>query len=175
MHILLGLLGAVGAVAFFLWRMNMASRAARELADTAGELANLPRKMRFRSKASKRGIEVIDNPRERAAALVYGVLKAGADPTAEDKGALAGDLAGLFQIAPAEAEELVARAAWHMNALNDPINAVNPLTDRLIEEVGRDAMADVKRLMDAAAARTGPACGDQAYYITKFARRAGLS
>ena len=174
MHILIAILGAVGAVAFFIWRLNQASQAARELSETASELANLPRKMRFKGKAGKRGIDVIDDPREAAAALVYGAIVSGDDATPDRKAALAESLAEVFQVSEDEAKELVARAAWHINALNDPINTVNPLTDRLIAEVGREAMADLKRLMDAEAAKAERSSSDQRYYIDKFARRAGL-
>ncbi|MEQ8404099.1 MAG: hypothetical protein RKE49_03300 [Oceanicaulis sp.] len=174
MHILLGLLSVIGAIAFFLWRINMAGKAASELADTAGELANLPRKMRFKSKAGKRGIDVIEDPREAAAALVYGAIASGDYVTAERKAALAASLAEVFEVSEEEAKELVARAAWHVTSLNDPINAVNPLTDRLIATVGRDPMADLKRLMDAEAARNERPSSDQRYFIDKFARRAGL-
>lgn len=98
MHIILGLLSVLGAIGFFLWRMNTAARAARELADVAGEVANLPRKMRFRSKASKRGIDVIDDSREAAAALVYGAAASKGDPTAGDRALIAERLARLSEI-----------------------------------------------------------------------------
>lgn len=176
MHIILGLLGVLGAAAFFLYRMNMAARAAREVAETAGELANLPRKMGFKRKAGKRGVDVIDDPRESAAALIFGAAASKGDVTKDNRAAIATDLAALFNISDDEAGEILARGAWHVGALNDPINAVSKLTDALVRDVGRPACADVRGLMLDAVERTeGPGGHEARYYVSKFASRAGLS
>ena len=175
MHIILSLLGVIGAAAFFIWRMNMAAKAAREVADTAGELANLPRKMQFRNKAGKRGVDVIDDPREAAAALVYGAALSKGDPSGEDKAMMTARLAELFEISESNAGEVLARGSWHVSALNDPLNAVNKLTDGLVREVGREACASLLAVMtETAETVQGPGGGAARYYTSKFADRAGL-
>lgn len=175
MHIILGLLGLVSAIGFIIWRIHTAAQVAREVADAAGELANLPRKMRFKTKAGKRGVDVIDDPREAAAALVFGAAAAKGDPGPQDKAAMAHRLAELFEIPEADAAELLARAAWHVGVLNDPLNAVSKLTDRLVREVGREACANLLAVMtETADSVQGPGDQQAKYYVTKFADRAGL-
>lgn len=175
MQFLLLILGALGGIGFWLWRMHMAASAARELADVAGELANLPRKMGFKRKAGKRGVDLITDPREAAAALIVGAAASKGDLTKESRDAIGADLATLFEISADEADEILSLATWHIGALNDPLNAVSKLSDNLLSQVGAEACADVHRLMLAAVERTeGP--GDHAakYYVSKFASRVGL-
>jgi uncharacterized tellurite resistance protein B-like protein len=175
MHIILGLLGILGAAAFFLYRMNMAANAARELADAAGELSNLPRKMRFRKKAGRRGLDVIDDPREAAAALVYGAAACKGDPAPDNKRALAARLALLFEISDDDAAEVLARAAWHVGSLNDPLTTVNKLTDGLLADVGRDACMALRTIMvETVAEVDGPGVHAAGLYVDKFTHRAGL-
>ena len=171
MHIILGLLGVLGAVAVFVWRINQATNAARELADTAGEFANLPRKMRFRRKAGKGGVDVIDDPREAGAVLVYGAASYAGALDNETKQRMASEFAALFDLEMDSARELTARAAWHVGSVNDPVNLVNPLADRLVQEVGRDACAELTPLIREAAGENPQG----RYFADKFRRRCGLS
>lgn len=176
MQFILAILGALGGIGFFLWRMHMAASAAREIADAAGELANLPRKMGFKRKAGKRGIDLISDPREAAAALIVGAAASKGEVTKESRDAIGADLAALFEISREQADEILSLATWHIGALTDPLNAISKLSDLLVREVGTQACADVHRLMLAAAERTeGP--GDHAahYYASKFANRVGLN
>ena len=174
-HIILSLLGVIGAAAFFIWRINLAARAAREVADTAGELANLPRKMKFRHRAGKRGVDLVDDPREAAAALVYGAALSKGDPGEEDRAMMTARLAELFEICEADCGEVLARGAWRIRALNDPLNAVSALTDRLVREVGCEACARLLAVMtETAETVQGPGSEAARYYTSKFADRAGL-
>ena len=47
MQILLGLLGIIGTIGMILWRIKMASEAAREIAGTAKDAKNYMRRLRF--------------------------------------------------------------------------------------------------------------------------------
>ncbi len=174
MAILLAILGAVGGAIFWLWRIQQAAHMARDLADAAEGLANLPRKMRFRHKAGKQGIDHIDDPREAAAALIYGAAKCAGEVSSEQKSAIEADMIALFEIDAEFAAELLARAAWHVSTLIDPLNAVNKLTDKLANQVDRAAMTDLAGLIEKAVDRCGSPLPDQVQYMSKFKRRAGL-
>lgn len=175
MHIVLAILGVLGTAGFILWRIHLASQAARELADLAGEAANLPRKMRFRSKANRRTIETIDDPREAAAVLIYGAAACAGPVSATNREAITRDMAALFGIDDASAGELTARAAWHVDALADPLNAVNRLTDLIAVEAGREALSSLAPVIQASIGRTEMESHDQTLYMSKFLRRAGLA
>ncbi|GGB80687.1 hypothetical protein [Glycocaulis alkaliphilus] len=175
MHIVMAILGVLGTAAFIFWRIHIASQAARDLADLAGEAANLPRKMRFRSKANRRAVETIDDPREAAAVLIFGVAACAGPITEPDRAAMTHDMARLFGISEADATELAARAAWHVSGMVDPLNAVNRLTDIVVENAGNEALSSLSPVLQASAARTEMQSADQSAFIAKFRRRAGLA
>ena len=175
MGILLAILGVLGGLGVILWRIQQASHAAREIADAAEGLANLPRKMRFKHKAGKQGIDVIDDPREAAAALIYGAAKCAGEVDAGRKAAMEADMVGLFKIDAEFAHQLLARAAWHLDSVNDPLNAVIKLTDRLTSNVDRQALSDLAGVIAPAIERCDPQAPDQRLYLDKFRRRAGLA
>ncbi|WP_439632525.1 hypothetical protein [Glycocaulis sp.] len=175
MHIVMAILGVLGTAAFILWRIHIASQAARNLADLAGEAANLPRKMRFRSKANRRAVETIDDPREAAAVLIFGVAACAGPITEADRAAMTHDMARLFEISEADATELAARAAWHVGGMVDPLNAVNRLTDIVAENAGNEALSSLSPVLQASADRTEMQSADQSAFIAKFRRRAGLA
>jgi hypothetical protein len=174
MHIVLAILGALATVGFIIWRVRMAMEAAREISELAGEAANLPRKMRFRSKSRRKGVDVIDDPREAAAVLLYGAAACAHPLSPEDKAALSQDLAGLLEISAGAADELAARGAWHVNTMNDPLNAVNRLTDLIVQQAGPDAMTSLIPVLDRVMDRSGPRTEEQKLYRDKILRRAGL-
>ncbi len=174
MAILLAILGAVAGLGIWLWRLQQAAQAARGLADAAEGLANLPRKMRFKHKAGKQGVDHIEDPREAAAALIYGAAKCAGEVSSEQKAAIEADMIELFEIDAEFASELLARAAWHVSVLVDPLNAVNKLTDKLAQRVSKSDLTDLAQLVDKAVERSGAPLPDQTQYIAKFKRRAGL-
>lgn len=174
MHIVLAILGVLGTAAFIVWRIHLASQAARDLADLAGEAANLPRKMRFRSKSYRRAIETIDDPREAAAVLIYGAAACAGPVSEQSRAAVTHDMAQLFEISESDATELAARAAWHVDGLVDPLNAVNRLTDLIAQKAGTPALSSLAPVIQASAARTEMQTHDQNIFIDKFRRRAGL-
>ncbi|WBQ09987.1 hypothetical protein L2D01_14020 [Hyphomonadaceae bacterium ML37] len=174
MHIILAILGALATVGVIIWRVRVAMEAARELSDLAGEAANLPRKMRFRAKARRGGFQTIDDPREAAAVLLYGAGACANPLSPEDKAALSADLAGLLEISAGDADELTARAAWHVNQLNDPMNAVSAMTDLIVQRAGLEALTSLIPVLDRAIDRSGPGTHEQTLYRDKILRRAGL-
>lgn len=174
MGILLAILGVLGGLGALIWRIQQASHAAREIADAAEGVANLPRKLRFKHKAGKRGIDVIDDPREAAAALIYGAAKCAGEVSADAQTAIEADMVALFDIDQDFAEELLARAAWHLSDLIDPLNAVNKLTDKLAQSVDKNALSDLSGLIAAAIERSTHQTPDQKQFLEKFRRRAGL-
>lgn len=174
MHIILAILGALATVGIIIWRVRMAMEAAREIADLAGEAANLPRKLRFRAKARRGGLTAIDDPREAAAVLLCGAGACANPLTPDDKAALSVDLAGLLEIRTGDADDLIARAAWHVNQMNDPMNAVNAMTDLVVQRAGLDAMTSLIPVLDRVMDRSGPRTDDQSLYRDKILRRAGL-
>ena len=89
MHII-GIIIAVCTAVFWISR---AARGARDVADAANTLRNMPRRMRFKGKASKRGLELIDSPLEAAIILMVSLAKL-SDYSAAHDGLISGASTG---------------------------------------------------------------------------------
>ncbi|WP_300532466.1 TerB family tellurite resistance protein [Maricaulis sp.] len=174
MHILLGLVGAIAAIGIWIYRIRAAADAASQVADLAGEAANLPRKMRFRSKARRNGLDVIDDPREAATVLMLCIVRVDGEVTAAHKEAIAGQMVTRFELDRDASEEILARASWHVSELVDETNAINKMVDFIIERVGRDEMPALMQMLEAAASIDGEPSAYQQAYIKRCRMRAGL-
>lgn len=75
MPVILGLLAAISAIAFFIWRMRAAAEAASEIASAADDVRGKVHYWFFRRNYNKHPLQLIDDPREAAAALMVAVAQ----------------------------------------------------------------------------------------------------
>lgn len=113
MHILLTVITILSAIAIWAWRLRMARRGIKELSDMARTAANTPRKLAFRYRAQKGGIDLIEDPREAAAImLMMMALAKGETLSPRQSDMIESEMRANFDFSEAEAEELAAHAAW---------------------------------------------------------------
>lgn len=113
MHILLTVLAILTAIGVWAWRLHMARRGLEEIADLAKTAANAPRRLAFRYRAGKGGIDLIEDPREAAAIMMMMVALARGGPLSPRQSeVIEAEIAGHFSFTAQEAEELAAHAAW---------------------------------------------------------------
>jgi hypothetical protein len=113
MHILLGLLTLLVAIGVWAWRLRMARQGLDVAADVARTVANAPRRMAFRYKAGKGGLDLIEDPREAAAIMMMQVaLARGGKLTPRQSDVIEAEIREHFEYTPGEAEDLAAHAAW---------------------------------------------------------------
>jgi hypothetical protein len=113
MHILLGLLAVLTAIGVWAWRLQMARRGLDVAADMAKTVTNAPRRLAFKYKMGKGGLDLIDDPREAAAIMMMQVaLARGAPLTSLQGDIIEAEMREHFQYLPGEAEDLAAHAAW---------------------------------------------------------------
>lgn len=82
MHILLAILGIVGAFSYYWFVMRDASKVVGEVVDAAGRARGAYRRDQFRKKADSSTINAIDDPRTGAAVMAVAVAECEADFTA---------------------------------------------------------------------------------------------
>src|SRR5262245_38196752 len=75
MHILLALLAAAGAIGIILWRLHMATEAARGLTQAAEEAHGLFRRWKWRRKLAQDPLDLIQDRREAAVAMMIAVAQ----------------------------------------------------------------------------------------------------
>lgn len=113
MHILLTVIAILSAIAVWAWRIRMARRGLQEISDLAKTAANAPRRLAFRYRAQKGGIDLIEDPREAASImLMMMALAKGETLSPRQSDVIETEIATQFDFSPAEAEEMAAHAAW---------------------------------------------------------------
>lgn len=132
MHILLAIVGAVGAIAFFLWRVQMGVTAAKEIAREVGDPRQLVRRARWTRGAKRNPLESLTDPREAATVLMIAVGREAAGPY---RGLLAepmretieGEMTREFAMSAAAAGEMLAQMSFLMNETADVGPRLRPI------------------------------------------------
>tara|TARA_R110002072_G_scaffold54220_3_gene142351 strand:+ start:401 stop:928 length:528 start_codon:yes stop_codon:yes gene_type:complete len=174
MHIVLAILGALGAIGVIVWRISMAIQGARVIGEAAGEVANLPRKMRFRSKANRKGLSGVDDPQEAAAILLLGMARCGGEVTLEEKSTIRAEMARRFETSEEQAEELLARAAWISASLHNPEDGITRMTNVIAQRLSARELGELAAMMEVVAHAGGNPTPAQNAYLAQYRRRAGL-
>lgn len=178
MHII-GLIIAVATAIFWLGR---AARGARDVADFAQGVANMPRRNRFRNKASKRGIDLVDDPREAATILMLCVARL--SRYSQQHGGMISDtsvqkiigvLQSYMKISGREADELVTQMRWTAQELVQPETALLPMTSILRDGINHAEAEDLSDMLRKISHADGDATPAQRAFIDKFRERTGLA
>lgn len=119
MHIVLGVLAVLGAIAYFVIRANQVGQAGKELAETAGEVKGLFRSARWRSKSKTDPFAEIDDPRLAAAVMMHAIAKCDGDVTENQRVAMLDSMQTKLGLEKKTAEEMLVRARWLIQDLND--------------------------------------------------------
>ncbi|MEM9181183.1 MAG: hypothetical protein AAGA89_15825, partial [Pseudomonadota bacterium] len=112
MHILVALIGILGFIAVWYYRLKMLRDAADDGRKAIETVANLPRKMRFKNKSGKGGLSVVDDPREAAAILMLEIAQARGTLTEKQEASIRGEIMHHFEFPEGDANELISQAGW---------------------------------------------------------------
>lgn len=120
MQILLGILAAVGTLAFFLIRLNQVNRAGRELVESASDVKKAVRRYRWQSKSKRKTpLTDITDARLAAAIMMCAVAKSMGDITESQRDAMLGQMRDILRMDGDEAVEMLAEARWLIAELTD--------------------------------------------------------
>ena len=106
------LVGFLGFIAVWYWRLRMLSQVAKDGRKVVETVANLPRKMRFKNKSGKGGLAVVDDPREAATILMLEIAQARGTLTAKQEATVRGEIMHHFEFPEGDASQLIAQAGW---------------------------------------------------------------
>ena len=176
------LIGLIIAVASAIWWISRAARGAQDVADMAQGLANMPRRNRFRKKAAKRGIDLIDDPREAATVLMICVARL-SKHAQQNTGMISdeavqkiiGILQSYMKISGREADELVTQMRWTAQELIQPETALLPMSNILRDSVNHAEAEDLSDMLRKVSHADGNATPAQKAFIDKFRQRTGLA
>ena len=173
MHIIITIFAVIGATLFWLSR---ASRNAADIADAAQELSNLPRKMRFRKKAGKQGLALVDSPLEAGAVLMISIARMddiGRVSEAQSK-AIANQLTTHMQLPSDEADDMVVQMRSLSQHLTQAESALFPMVDLLRVKISKAESMELSAMLQDIAVTESPINQDQINFIRRFEERMGI-
>ncbi len=176
MHILIALIGIIGFIAAWYWRLKMLSGAARDGVDAAKTVANLPRKMAFQRKARKGGTQVVEDPREAAAIIMLEVAHARGPLTERQSAAIRAEIMQHFEFSEPEANELITQAGWLARDSGAPHVIVSRMAGFLQSDrhLGPKELVDMDGMLVAVSEAEGTPTRDQLDLISVFRNKTGL-
>lgn len=175
MQFVLMVIGLIGAVGVWYWRLRMARDAAMAVKRGADTVANLPRKLKFQSRSRKGAVQTLTDPREAAACLLAQMARAGGAITRDDKQHIAEQMARHFEVSFRDAEELMEAGLWLTKDFANYDTRLDDLIGLIKREAGADALADTAQMLDAIASEGGGPSAEQGMMMMAFLSRSGLS
>ena len=177
MQFLVAILGILVAIGVWSWRLRMARDGAREAVDLARSAANLPRRLAFKYRAGRNGLDLIDDPREAAAIMMMEVARARGGPLTERQNdAISDEIMRHFSFSQDEAHELVAHAAWVTNKAPLPQETMRRLSQKIVGDryLGPKEVVDLDGMLEAVSEAEGTPTRDQLALLQVYRDRAGL-
>jgi hypothetical protein len=177
MHILLGLITVLAAIGFWVWRLQMAKRGLDAAADVARTVANAPRRIAFKYRAGKGGLDLIDDPREAAAIMMMQVALARGGPLTPLQGdVIEAEIREHFEATPAEAEEMAAHASWVCQSCPPAPEAMTRLSRKIVNapQLGPKEVVDLDAMLVAVSEAEGLPTREQLALLQVYRDLAGL-
>ncbi len=172
MHIVLGILGVLGALAFWYYRMKFISEAAGEVADVVGRIQGQFRTAKLKKKAGESPIASISEPIVAAAALMISIAELD-DPLSEvEVTAIREQLGGLTR---AEAvEEAYVYARWATEQVIDTNTVIARLKKIFNEQLNTEERRELLQMVTVAAQAGGDLNDDQVHAMARLKRSLNL-
>ena len=177
MQFILGILAFLVAIGVWSWRLRMARDGAREAADLARTAANLPRRLAFKYKAGRNGLDLIDDPREAASIMMMEIARARGGPlTDRQSDVISEEMIRHFNFTLDEAHELVAHAAWVTNKAPLPQETMRRLSQKIVADkyLGPKEVVDLDSMLVAVSEAEGTPTKDQLSLLQVYRDKAGL-
>jgi uncharacterized tellurite resistance protein B-like protein len=112
MHIVVTLITLISFIAVWYWRLKTLHSVAKDGRKIVETVANLPRKMRFKSLSGRGGLNVVDDPREAATILMLEIAQARGTLSERQQAAVRGEIMHHFEFNETEANQLIAQSEW---------------------------------------------------------------
>jgi uncharacterized tellurite resistance protein B-like protein len=170
MGLLLGLAAVLGAVGMILWRINMASGAARELVETAGEVQGFFRRRDWRKKLAKDPLQFIDDPRAAAAAIMTALAQADGAISEAEQAVIVREMCETFGAGASAAEELLAHARWAVRDISDVEICTRRLLPIIEKACGPEEREQFIDMLEAVAAADGQPSASERLAVERIKR-----
>src|SRR5215510_5026399 len=155
MHILVAIVTMLGIIGVILWRLHMAAEAAKGLAETANDARGLFRRWRWQRKFAKNPLDLIEDPREAAVAMMVAVAQSDGAMTDRERQVILGELGTRIGATERQAEELLAHGRWLTREVQDIDYCLDKLAPLIQRQCSPEQQRDVVDMLDSVASVEG--------------------
>ena len=156
MSILMGLLALMGTLGVILWRLNAAADAAKGLVETADDARGLFRRWKWRSKLAENPLDLIQDPREAAAAMMTALAQADGPLTERERTTIVAEMSRSFAIPQTQSEEFLAHARFLTRDVKDLDTCFRRLTPKIKNSCTPQEAIDLLAMLDKVAHAESP-------------------
>lgn len=178
MHIL----GFIIALATAVFWVGRAARGAKDIADVASGFRNMPRRNRYKNRASKRGMELIDDPMDAATILMVCVARLSDYSEAHDglisditQACIVSLLVKNMHLSDREADELLTQMRWTTKNFVQTDTALVPMTNILTKSINHADAEDLSGMLREISCAYGSENAAQKNFINRYRDRIGLT
>lgn len=176
MYLLLALVILVSLLVIWQWRSQRQADIAEAVGSAEATAANLPRRLAFKRKTKRPGLQAVDDPREAAATLMVAMARANGELGQEARQVIARIMMGEFRITELDAEALIQHADWVLR--DDPHQSavVDRMTDLLMQDpaLGPKEIVDLDGMLVEVSEAEGRPTADQLEILQRFRNRTGV-
>lgn len=175
-------IGLIIAVATAIFWVGRAARSAKDIADVASSFRNMPRRNRFKNRASKRDVELIDDPIDAATVLMVCVARLSDHAQAHDgllseaaQSRILSVLAKYMELSQREADELLTQMLWTTKNFVQADTALVPMTNILAKGINHADAEDLSDMLRKISHADNAPNIEQKNFIERFRDRIGLN
>jgi len=146
MHILLIVVGALGAAAFWWYRLKVMHDAAGEVADAVGRVRGNMRRKKIRRQNELSPVTAIDDPVTAAATLIASIMSDDVQLRSAREDALRKEIAAIA--AEGKLDEVLVYAKWAAEQIDDTqvvIDKLGPMLANRLDENEKQGLLDMVR------------------------------
>ncbi|TDT77238.1 hypothetical protein BDE40_0518 [Litoreibacter halocynthiae] len=149
MPILIAIIGALGAAAYWYFRMRDIGVAGRDLVNVANDVRLAARRFGFKRNANVHPAESIEDPKVAIGALAVAFLELDDLPSQEARIAMTRELQQATNVTLEDAEELAILGRWMMSECGGPEQTVTRLSKKLYKLGGSEHLAPLMQVLNA--------------------------
>ncbi|MEM9096920.1 MAG: TerB family tellurite resistance protein [Pseudomonadota bacterium] len=138
MHILLGLLGIIGALALWYWRIKALRDAAGELGDAAGDVRLAVRRFGYKRRHKTHPADCVEDARLAASGIALAIAGCDGPLSRDELSAMAAEAKRVFGTSQDESTEIAAFGRWVQGQCKTPEEVVRRLSRIVRKEAGAD-------------------------------------
>lgn len=139
MPALIAAIAIVIGVSYWLWRARAAAAATKDIAETAGDIRLVFRRLGFRRISQKHPLDSVEDARLAASGIVIAIAKMDGDLTKAENDALLTECQIAFQVDKKQAADITAFGRWIASQSKTPEEVVRRLVKTVRARTQPDA------------------------------------